>query len=150
VRVYRPLVLALAASACGTPVRSPVLAPVPDEIVVAHFDPVRELVLERAPGDMVRVHDAMLLLGRLRAIHGDTAWIAASRVRALHDDGRGVVPGWTTVVVSAGRTQVVPLSRDAYTDRAGAKEFGTLFLLSVAAAGVAFLALMAAMAGDPS
>jgi hypothetical protein len=140
VRVRRSLVLALTASACGTPVRSPVLAPGPGEIVIAHFDPARELALEWAPGDTVRVHDATVVLGQLRAIRGDTAWIAASRVRARGDDGRGVVPGWTTAVVNGGRTQVVPLSRDTYTDRAGAKQLGVLTSLAAAAAVLVYFA----------
>jgi hypothetical protein len=151
VRVRRPLVLALAAtSACGTPVSRPAAPPAPGAIVIAHFDPARDLALERGAGDTVRLRGATLVMGRLRAIHGDTAWIAASRVRSLHDDGRGVVPGWTTAVVNDGRTQVVPLSRDTYTDRQGSKEFGWVLVAGVVAAGAALLALIALAAGDPS
>jgi hypothetical protein len=136
-----PFALALAAtSACGTPISRPAAAPAPDEVVIAHFDPPRELALERGPGDTVRVRGAVMVMGRLRAIHGDSAWIAASRVRSHGDDGRGTVPGWTTVVVSEGRTQVVPLSRDTYTDRAGAKQLGVLTSLAAAAAVLAYFA----------
>jgi hypothetical protein len=143
VRVRCPFALVLAAaSACGTPVRPPAPPPAPGEVVIAHFDPPRELTLERGPADTVRVHAATQVIGRLRAVRGDTAWIVTSRVRSLHDDGRGAVPGWTTVVVSEGRTQVVPLSRDSYTDRQGSKELGTLIAFAAVAAGAAVLLLV--------
>lgn len=128
--------------ACGAPVVAPGAVPAPSELVIAHFESPRELALERGPGDTVRMHGVTSVAGRLREVRGDTSWIVASRVRSLHDDGQGLVPGWATVVVDSGRTRVVPLSRDTYTDRKGAKQLSVLVAMAAVTAIAAALILV--------
>jgi hypothetical protein len=136
--------------ACGAPVVAPGAPPAPNELVIAHFDSPRELALERGPGDTVRMRRVTSVVGRLREVRGDTSWIVASRVRALHDDGQGLVSGWATAVVDSGRTRVVPLSRDTYTDRQGAKQFGALAAIAATVGGTVALIIIWGMSHDPS
>ena len=104
------------------------------------LDPPRTIAFERAPGDTARIAAVSSIVGHLRATHGDTSWIGASRVRTAGDDRAAAVPGWTTMVVAGHGVRVDSAPGDVVLGDRGAKTVGAIVTASaVLLMGIGFV-----------